>query len=153
MPCENADGSDHERVEDDHKGSQAVAALHFAGIPFSKLGAKEGDRCDALKGGEERSPMDDRPDGVGKAGSAQSCGDEMQAAQCEHGRREQGHPNRPVGIETLGVCIHEIAASHPDNQEDDSEGKQWTIHEMPDLPLIFCPPGPRRASVRERHFS
>lgn len=71
--------------------------------------------------------------GLGKAGSAQPCGDHMQTTQCEHNWREQGHPKWPGGIETLGMGVHEIAASHPDDQGDASEGNQCAIHEVPNL--------------------
>jgi hypothetical protein len=114
-------------------------------MPINNFGTEEGYRCEALNvSSEECSPIDDRPKaedyssehGVGKAGLAQSCGDDMQTSQCEHGWREQGHPNWPGGIKALGMCVHEIAASHPDDQGDYSEGNQCAIHEMPNLYLL-----------------
>lgn len=148
-PCENAGSHDNDRVDGCHNCSEAIAALHFAGMPFNNFGTEEGYRCDALNvSREECSPIDDRPKAeddsyqhsVGKAGLAQSCGDDMQTTQYEHGWREQGHPNWPGGIKTLGMGVHEITASHPNDQGNYSEGNQWAVHEMPNLvlPLPVC---------------
>jgi len=142
VPCENTEKTDNEHVDDCHQYSQAIAALQFAGIPTNNWGTEEGYRYAALNVScKECSPIEDRPKAeeyrserdVGEAGFVQFCGDDMQTTQYEQGWREQGRPNWPIGIETLGMGVHEIAHSHPEDQGKHSEGDRCAIHEMPTI--------------------
>ncbi len=142
LPCEDAERKDNEQVDACHKHSQAVSALLFAGLPTNKCGTEEGYGYDALNVScEECSPVENRPEadeyrsehGDGEAGLVQSRRDHVQTTQDEQGWREQGQPNGPLGIETLGLGVHEIADSHPDDHGEESEGNLCSVHEMSTL--------------------
>jgi len=87
-------------------------------VPYGTADQKDDECVDDGQKAEDRS----EDHGAGKAGLAQSCADHVQTTQGEGGWREQSHPKRTFGIEALGLCDHEIAASHPDEHGENSEG-------------------------------